>query len=226
MITANDANDIEPLPVELSTKLLTRSALRNMPKPEPLIDNVLDQGTVALLYGNWGTCKSFIALDWAASVATGREWQGRSTERRKVLYVAAEGAFGPSVRVDAWESGWGREISDEDLAILPEPVNLTVPADVGNLIDLIEWGGYGFVVLDTLARCMVGGDENSARDCGAGGRRVDPATQSHTGRTRLRDGRTSHRQGRQNVSRIVSIRGRGRHGLLDNGRRRDRHAGP
>ncbi|RDH75924.1 hypothetical protein DVS77_24700 [Mycolicibacterium moriokaense] len=34
--------------------------------------NVLDQGTVALLYGKWGTAMTFIALDWAASVATGR----------------------------------------------------------------------------------------------------------------------------------------------------------
>src|SRR6185312_10727918 len=57
--------------------VLTRSALHNLPDPEPLIDNVLDQGTVALLYGKWGTLKSFIAYDWAACVATGRPWQGR-----------------------------------------------------------------------------------------------------------------------------------------------------
>ena len=34
------------------------------------------------------------------------------------------------------------------------------------LAELIRWGGYGFVVFDTLARCMVGGDENTAKDCG------------------------------------------------------------
>ena len=39
-------------------------------------------------------------------------------------------------------------------------------ADVNNLMALIDWGGYSFVVLDTLARCMVGADENSAKDCG------------------------------------------------------------
>lgn len=221
-----DTNSVEPMPPSLGEKLLSRNALRNMPKPEPLIENVLDQGTVALLYGHWGTCKSFIALDWAASIATGRSWQGRSTKRRKVLYVAAEGAFGLSVRVDAWESGWGTVINDEDLVILPEPVNLTVPADVGNLIDLIEWGGYGFVVLDTLARCMVGGDENSARDCG---QVVDALTRlrkatpdelgcvtgvHHTGKdAKTFRGSSAFEAGAE-------------HGLLDNGRRRDRHAGP
>jgi hypothetical protein len=147
-------------------KLLTRSALRNLPDPEPLIDNVLDQGTTALLYGKWGTAKSFIALDWAASVATGRNWQGRPTVTRRVLYVLAEGAFGFKGRIDAWETGWHTNISDDNLHIYPEPVNLTRSGDVDQLRALIQWGGYSFIIIDTLARCMVGADENSAKDCG------------------------------------------------------------
>jgi hypothetical protein len=150
----------------LAAKLLSRAALKTLPTPEPLIDNVLDQGTVALLYGKWGTCKSFIAIDWAASVATGRAWQARRTEQRRVLYIAAEGAFGMAARVDAWESGWCRTIGEGDLEVLPEPVNLTQRADVADLIALVGHKGYGLIVVDTLARSMVGADENSARDCG------------------------------------------------------------
>jgi hypothetical protein len=150
----------------LADVLLTRSALLTLPDPEPLIDDVLDQGTTALLYGPWGVGKSFIAYDWTASVATGRPWQGRRTEQRKALYVAAEGAYGYKGRTDAWEVGWGTKILDGTLDILPRPVNLTNVADLRNLAALIEWGGYAFVALDTLARCMVGADENSARDCG------------------------------------------------------------
>ena len=70
----------------MAARLLSASALANLPAPEPLIDGVLDQGTVALLYGKWGTLKTFIALDWAASVATGRPWQGRATKQRKALH--------------------------------------------------------------------------------------------------------------------------------------------
>jgi hypothetical protein len=150
----------------LADRLLTRSALRTLPDPEPLIDNVLDQGTTALLYGKWGTGKSFTALDWACSVATGRPWQGKRTEQRKALYVAAEGAFGLKGRTDAWEQGWGTGVQDAMFNVLPRPVNLTRYVDVCNLVALIVWGGYDFVVLDTLARCMVGADENSAKDCG------------------------------------------------------------
>jgi hypothetical protein len=147
-------------------RLLTRSALNTLPNPEPLIDNVIDQGTTALLYGKWGTAKSFIALDWALSVATGHNWQGRNTEQRRSLYVAAEGAFGFKGRINAWETGWHTTVGDDDFGLLPHPVNLTRPLDVGNLAALIDWGGYSFVILDTLARCMVGADENSAKDTG------------------------------------------------------------
>jgi hypothetical protein len=95
----------EPTTPVLVDRLLTRSALRSLPDPQPLIDNVLDQGTTALLYGKWGTAKTFIALDWAASVATGKAWQDRTTEQCRVLYVVGEGAFGFKGRIDAWEVG-------------------------------------------------------------------------------------------------------------------------
>jgi hypothetical protein len=150
----------------LADQLLTRSDLLRLPDPKPLIDNVLDKGTVALLYGKWGVGKSFIALDWGASHATGRSWQGRQTQQGRTLYVAAEGAHGLKGRTDAWEIGWHTKIQDGTFDILPKPVNLTRPLDVANLIALVDWNGYSLVTFDTLARCMVGADENSAKDCG------------------------------------------------------------
>jgi len=162
---ADQSAELEKIPL-LADRLLTRSALRDLPDPEPLIDNVLDQGTFALLYGSWGTAKTFIALDWAASVATGQRWQGRNTVQRKVLYVAAEGAFGFKGRIEAWEVGWHTNIADDWFHILPRPVNLTNTADANHLMALVSWGGYDFIVVDTLARCMVGADENGAKDCG------------------------------------------------------------
>jgi hypothetical protein len=50
--TEPPADDADRTPV-LADRILTRSALRKLPDPEPLIDNVLDQGTTALLYGSW-----------------------------------------------------------------------------------------------------------------------------------------------------------------------------
>jgi AAA domain len=150
------------------SKLLRRSDLHKLPDPEPLVDNVLDRGTTALIYGPYGSCKTFLALDLAASVATGRPWQARETLQQRVLYIAAEGAAGLKVRVDAWEIGWQRDIPDGALDVYPHPVNLTSAAELAELTALLNWSdGYGLVVIDTLSRCMVGADENSAKDCGA-----------------------------------------------------------
>jgi hypothetical protein len=153
--TRSATDDKPPLWARLDAKLLTRSALHQLPEPEPLIDNVLDQGTTALLYGRWSTYKTFIALDWAASVATGRRWQGRETQCRTSLYVAGEGAYGYRARVDAWEQAWAVELDDDALQVLPVAVNLTRLGDVNELCALITHRGYGLVVIDTLARCMV-----------------------------------------------------------------------
>ena len=149
----------------LGNLLLSPSGLRDLPEPEPLIENVLDQGTTALLFGRFGSMKSFTALDWACCVASGKSWQGRATKRARVLYVVAEGISGFAPRVDAWETGWRTKIDDDSMRFYPRPINL-LGRDVDALASEVESGGYGLVILDTLARCMVGGDENSAKDAG------------------------------------------------------------
>ena len=158
--------EAEPTNPKLAELCLSRSELAALPDPEPMIANVLDRGTVGLLYGKWGSGKSFIALDWAACIATGKPWQGRTAEQHRVLYLAAEGAHGMKIRADAWETGWRTTIGDDQFTVLRQAVNLTNYAQVADLAALVSWGGYGMVVIDTIARCMVGADENSAKDCG------------------------------------------------------------
>jgi hypothetical protein len=147
-------------------RLLTRSELGALPEPAPLIENTLDRRTVALLAGYWGTLKSFIALDWALSLATGHPWQGRPTITGPVIYVAAEGAYGIHKRVDAWEYAWGggKPTPDDMLRVYPAPLNLLRPDEVRELCAMAD--GAALVVVDTVNRCAVGGDENSAKDMG------------------------------------------------------------
>ena len=63
-------NNHHPDTPVLADKVLTRSALRNLPKPEPLIDDTLDRATFALLYGAKSAYKTFVVLDWGLSAAT------------------------------------------------------------------------------------------------------------------------------------------------------------
>ena len=146
--------------------LLSRSDLARLPAPEPLIEDTLDLRTVALLAGAPASRKSFTALDWAASVATGSPWQGRKVRQGRVLYVAGEGAFGLDARLAAWERSRGVEIPDDTLRVLPEAVQLSDPATVSALIEHVEEERYSFIVVDTLARASVGVDENSAEGMG------------------------------------------------------------
>ncbi|MBB0990921.1 AAA family ATPase [Dietzia sp. SLG510A3-30A2] len=152
--------------LDYSRRIITRDDLARLPAPEPLIGDTLDRGTVAVLAGSWGSGKSFLALDWAACVATGRPWQGREIHRTRVLYVAAEGASGLHSRITAWETAWGTTVHPDYLNVLPLAPNLSRASERLALIDAVKLNGYGLVVIDTLAKCAVGMDENAAKDMG------------------------------------------------------------
>lgn len=140
---------------------LSVNQLDSMPEPEPLIADTIDKRTVAELVGQWGTCKSFIALDWALSVATGKAWHGRKVEQGRVLYIVAEGAYGLSKRVAAWRNTYGQKITNDALIVQPTPINLMNTAEIDRLCERL--GGFGLIIIDTLSKCMVGADENSAQ---------------------------------------------------------------
>lgn len=148
----------------IRSRLLSMAQLADLPDPEPLIKGTIDLGTVALLAGYWGTLKTFIGLDWAASIATGRKWQGRTTAQRKVLYVAGEGAHGLYGRLDAWQVAWRQNIPDDRFSLLPTPVHLLNRVDVLELCGLVAEDGYGVVFIDTVSKSIPGADENSAKD--------------------------------------------------------------
>lgn len=149
----------------LAGQLLSRSGLRALPKPEPLIADTLDKHSVMMLAGYYGTGKSFVALDWAASIATGTPWLRRPVERGRVLYVLGEGAYGVHARLAAWELHHGTAIEDGWLDVLPVAAQIA-GEDLAEVEELVAERGYALVVFDTLARMSVGLEENSARDMG------------------------------------------------------------
>lgn len=149
-------------------RFLTIGQLRNLPPLEPLIAGpILDLNTCAILFGSRGSYKSFVALDWALSVATGTRWHGRPVSYGNVVYVTAEGVHGITKRVDAWQAAHPLDnvsALDDRLVFLPEPVNLLNAATMGQFRDAITAARPQLVVLDTLSRCFTGGDENSGKD--------------------------------------------------------------
>ncbi len=79
-----------------------------------------------------------------------------------MLYVAAEGVAGLGARVNAW-CAHHRQDDLSRLLFLPEPVNLGNVAAVRELAAVAD-DLSSMVVVDTLARCPLGLDENSSKD--------------------------------------------------------------
>jgi hypothetical protein len=149
-------------------RLLTPEDLEQLPEPCWLIEGILPEDALAVLYGKPETYKSFVALSMALSIAAGHDWCGRSTTAGAVLYIAAEGLHGFKIRVPAYLKK--HEINAEHIRFLgDEGINLTRPEDIERLISSLAAAQFTpkLIVLDTLARLIPGADENSAQDMGA-----------------------------------------------------------
>jgi hypothetical protein len=146
----------------------------------PLIKKFLGRGEMSVLYGESGVGKTFIALDLAFHIASGRDWNGHKVCGGPVVYVAAEAGETINARIEAIARQYKVNGSAPPLGVIPCLVDLFNPnADLKPLIDLIlDWGkAHGkaveLVTLDTLARVMGAGDENAARDMGLLVRAID-----------------------------------------------------
>jgi len=146
-------------------------------KDEPvrwIIENVLPEGGFAALYGPPGSYKSFVALDIAEAVATGRQWMGNQvTNPGAVLYIAGEGHGGIGARIKACKINHQTQDGAE-IYVIRYQLNLRSSADDFNLLmqsidNLIERTGIELrlVQIDTLARAFGGGNENDSQDMGA-----------------------------------------------------------
>jgi KaiC/GvpD/RAD55 family RecA-like ATPase len=172
--------------------------------PPSLIRGLLDQQASAVVYGPSNSGKTFVVLDMALSVAASVPWAGRETASGLVVYVSAEGGRNMFKRLAAWHKAHpGHE--DAPFVVVPCPINLRDgKADVPALVNLIHEQESAFgqravlVVIDTLARALAGGDENSSVDMGALVANVDRVREAvkatcilvhHTGKDASRGGR-------------------------------------
>ena len=164
--------------------IYTIAELLELEPPSWLIDQTLPEQGLIALYGNPGDGKSFLALDMALSVAAGLPWQGFATRKTYTVYISAEGGRGISKRVGAWLTH--HQIQPRDYAdvlsrfvvsairIHPESTDLddvlsqTIahPDYVDALDDVLDPDEARpplFLVVDTLARCFEG-NENQQED--------------------------------------------------------------
>lgn len=142
-----------------------------------LIENWLVRNTLAGLVGPSTVGKSFMAIDWACTVATGRHWFGERVHRGGVFYLAGEGRQGLRKRVAAWERYFDTPIAGHPLYLADSLPFLCEPSQALGTVDAIDTlsdellfnaGGVepALVIIDTVARAMGGANENSSADMG------------------------------------------------------------
>ena len=143
-----------------------------MPPIEWVVDGLLTQYGFSVMYGDPASGKSFIALDMALSVSTGRPWQEQAVRQCAVLYIAAEGSGGFGKRISAWAKYAGVNLNDASMFLIRTAVKFREEDDVAKLLRTIdkvaedERVNFGLVIVDTVARALIGGDENSSTDMG------------------------------------------------------------
>jgi hypothetical protein len=135
-------------------RTLTADELEKLPPPQWLLENRLPEGQT-WMYGEPGSGKTFLALDWALSVAA---------SGLTVLYFVGEGVTGFAQRVSSWRGTRTRDTSG--FLAIPQAPHLLNREAIETLRNTVSDHGPALIVVDTFARAAVGGDENSARDVG------------------------------------------------------------
>jgi len=148
--------------------LMTLAELRAMPPVEWLVENLLTRTGLGVLYGPPGAGKSFAALELAACVARGQPFHGLAVEQGAAIYIAGEGVGGLGKRVKALEAARGWQ-GDAPLYLLGQAVAFAEQGEVERLMKTITARGerVALVVVDTVARALLGHEENSADSIGA-----------------------------------------------------------
>lgn len=152
---------------------------------EPLIENVLERGSIGMLYADSFVGKSYVGLDWGLSIATGRSrWAGNKVSQATVLYLAMEGAATLRKRERAWTEYTG--ITDHSRFLMfDEAVSFANSSSHGALCDFVRDNQVELVVIDMAAQSMGGWDENKPTEVNEWMNRVAAIREANPGCTVL-----------------------------------------
>jgi hypothetical protein len=129
-----------------------------------IVDDLIPEQAVGMIFGASGTFKSFIAIDLCCHMANGMEFIAKETRQAPVLYLASEGGAGIYRRFQAWHKYHGLPHSS-NVHLVTTPLILTVKEQLTALVTAIEAMPVkpALVVIDTLSQTFAG-DENSSND--------------------------------------------------------------
>jgi AAA domain len=141
----------------------TVSDLRSLREAQYLIDGWIPARSVGILFGKWGSFKTFIGFDWALHLAFGLpDWHGAKLpgEPCEVLIIAREGHAGFVKRVSAFMQHHGLTEDPKHLVFMRSLISFLDDAAFAALKEAIEAlkRPFKFVLVDTVGRVLPGAD--------------------------------------------------------------------
>lgn len=136
-----------------------------------LVEEMLYRDGLAVIFGAPGAAKSFLALDIALSLVTGRPWRdqkltGRDNGPGVVHYVMAEGRSHNRRRTLAWLAHHGATREDIRGRFFPFPQGVMLTeAGVASYLERVRLHKPDLIILDTK-NLMFAGRENAGEDYG------------------------------------------------------------
>lgn len=135
------------------------------------VQGLLTESAMSVVYGESNCGKTFFMSDLAFHVAQGKEWNKKRVEKGNVLYLSLEGKRGIKNRIAAYKVE--NKVNLDGFLMMPCQVDfINSEEDITQLIELVKQANIEFnndvklIVIDTLARAIGGGDENSGVDMG------------------------------------------------------------
>ena len=155
-----------------SFEFVSAGTLMATPKPvAQVIAGLFETEVFGLIFAPPSAGKSFVSISMSAAIATGSDWLERRTQQGAVFYLAGEGHAGLGRRFKAWEVHHGISLSAAPIFISMTPAALMNENSAQAVIEAIralcsDHGRPRLIVIDTFARNMGDGDENSNADVG------------------------------------------------------------
>ena len=147
-----------------SIPLYSATEVTNWPPVSWLVDGVIQERSMAIIYGDSRVGKSFLALDLACKLGSGETWFGYRVKPCRVTFFAAESAAGLSARVQAIEEYNAKKIPDS-VTFMKSNIDLCDQGDADKLLGTID-GVSDVLIIDTLNAASGITEENTSHGMG------------------------------------------------------------
>lgn len=148
---------------EIEARLVPLAEIEPVLTQNHMVKGWLSRRGLSMLYGPSNAGKTFVALDMSMHVASGQPWRGCRVNGGAVLYIAAEGGAGVRNRLAAFKRE-RPDMANAPFTLLPIGLDLHGQGDAIAVCEIMPPVNPALVVVDTLARSMGAGDENTAKD--------------------------------------------------------------